>query len=238
MIESPRFSIPRIFLLFACCFAGCAEQDRRAGGAAGAAAVTAGADLAGAWELDYGQSDNIQAELNTLVRQLRREAERRANARGDNRSGAMAVGSAAADTGASIIGLARMADYITESQLLDIQQGPTDILVKREENFALTCEFHGEESREVRNPLGREICGWDDHQLVFWILLPEGLKINHRFSLGPSGERLNIATTVYSDRVSYPFTLNRVYNRYDPDSEGYSCEQTLTRGKVCTTRTP
>ena len=33
-------------------------------------------DFSGHWELDYGQSDNIQARLNALVRELRRQAER------------------------------------------------------------------------------------------------------------------------------------------------------------------
>ncbi len=193
---------------------------------------TPGADLSGSWELDLAQSDNIQLELDRLVRELQRQAQRRAQARGDSRSGP--TYSAGID-GASVVGLARMADYVTRSQLLEIEQSRTDIRIKREENFALTCEFFGAESRTVKNPLGREVCGWDDHQLVFWVVLPEGLRINHRLSLGPEGERLNIATTVYSDRVTYPFTLNRVYHRYDPEADGITCEMTLTRGKVCTT---
>ena len=35
-------------------------------------------DFSGHWELDYGQSDNIQSQLNALVRELRRQAERQA----------------------------------------------------------------------------------------------------------------------------------------------------------------
>jgi hypothetical protein len=192
-----------------------------------------GADFAGSWELDLAQSDNIQLELDQLVRELRREAERRAQARGDTRGGPVIYG--AGLDGASIIGLAQMAEYITRSQLLEIDQSSHDIYIKREENFALTCEFHGTGSHTVKNALGQEMCGWDRHQLVFWVLLPEGLRINHRLSLGPDGERLNIATTVYSDQVAYPFTLNRVYHRFDPEADGISCEVTLTRGKVCTT---
>lgn len=194
---------------------------------------TTGADFTGSWELDLAQSDNIQLELDRLVRELRREAERRAQARGDSRAGPISYG--AGLDGASIIGLAQMAEYITRSQLLEIDQGSHDIRIKREENFALTCEFHGAESHTTRTALGQEICGWDRHQLVFWVVLPEGLRINHRLSLGPDGERLNIATTVYSDQVTYPFTLNRVYHRFDPEADGISCEVTLTRGKVCTT---
>ncbi len=194
-------------------------------------------DFSGHWELDYGQSDNIQARLNALVRELRRQAERQAQGNVERR-GAISIGGSGANSAPSIIGLAQMADMITQSQLLDIEQSLNDIRVKREGNFALTCEFFSGDSQTVENPLGTEICGWTGHQLVFRIYLPEGLSIQHVMSMGPSGERMGIATTVVSDRVSQPFTLNRVYNRYEPGQAGYVCEQTLTRGRVCTTEQP
>ena len=100
------------------------------------------------------------------------------------------------------------------------------------------CEFGDGSVYTQRNPMGSEVCGWDGHQLVFQIFLPEGVSIAHRFTLGPQGERINVATTVRSDRVSYPFTLDRVFNRYDPTSTGIRCKQTLTRGRVCTTEAP
>ena len=31
-------------------------------------------DLSGSWEMDYSQSDNIQAELDSMVRELRRRS--------------------------------------------------------------------------------------------------------------------------------------------------------------------
>ncbi len=49
------------------------------------------------------------------------------------------------------------------------------------------------------------------------------------------GQKLNIATTMVTDQVSFPFLLNRVYNRFEPGESGYKCEVTLTRGTVCTT---
>ena len=197
-------------------------------------------DLAGSWEMDYGQSDNIQTKLDTLVRELRRDAERRARSSGsmNQAPGAgMVVGSSGANSGASIIGLAQMSELITRSPLLRIKQDEERISVKREETFALSCEFHSGEFHTVETPFGTETCGWNAHQLVFRILLPEGLSIQHVMTLGPEGERLNIATTVVSDQVSYPFTLNRVYNRFVPGSSGFRCTQTLTRGRVCTTET-
>ena len=51
----------------------------------------------------------------------------------------------------------------------------------------------------------------------------------------PQGERLQIATTVFSSQVSYPFTLDKVYRRFDPSVDGITCKQTLNRGRVCTT---
>ncbi len=189
---------------------------------------------AGFWELSLGKSDNIQAKLDTLVRELVERAQRQAQGKGD-RGGGMVVGGSGANSGPSIIGLAKMADLVTRSQLLEIEQDKNAILIKREDNFALTCEFYRGPSEARETPYGTEVCGWDSRQLLFRMYLPDGLSIQHRVSLGASGDRLNIATTIYSDQVSYPFTLSRVYNRYDPDRGGIRCEMTLTRGKVCTT---
>jgi hypothetical protein len=191
-------------------------------------------DFTGSWELDYSQSDNIQTKLDSMVRELRRQAERRSQ--GGNQGAIMVGGSAGANSAPSIIGLARMSDLITRSPLLKIKQSEHEIKIKREENFALTCEFYAGQFQSVETPLGTEICGWNGHQLVFKILLPEGLSIQHVMTLASYGGKLNIATTVVSDQVSYPFTLNRVYNRFVPGSSGYSCKMTLTKGRVCSTQ--
>ena len=193
-------------------------------------------DFSGFWEMDYAASDNIQARLNSLVRELQQLAQRRSNGTMDNRpGGGTTMGSGSYNSGPSVIGLAQMADMITQSQLLEVVQDEHEVRIKREDTFALSCELYDDYAHSVETLFGREVCGWDSHQLLFKIYLPEGLSIQHRFTLGSSGERLNIATTVVSDRVSYPFTLNRVYTRYDPEKTGISCEMTLTRGKVCTT---
>jgi len=193
-------------------------------------------DFSGHWEMDYSDSDNIQIELDSMVRELQRRAQRQANGNMNNRSGgAVSMGGSGYNSGPSIVGLAQMADLITRSPLLEISQKDYEITVKREETFALTCEFYRANFQIRETPFGKEVCGWDAHQLLFRISLPEGLSIQHRMSLGPEGQRLNIATTVISDRVSVPFTLDRVYNRYSPADTGISCELTLTRGKVCTT---
>ena len=50
-------------------------------------------------------------------------------------------------------------------------------------------------------------------------------------TLAPDGQSLHIATTVANG--SQPFTLNRVYYRFDPLPPDYSCEYTLSKGNVC-----
>lgn len=191
-------------------------------------------NFSGHWELDYAQSDNLQARLNALVRELRKQNERR-GASGEIGGGPALVVGGVGNSGDSIIGLARMADLITQSALLTVSQDAEGIKVKREGNFALDCQFTGDTAYRVDSPLGRELCGWDGHQMVFTLLLPEGLSIRHRLTLSPDRQHMNIASTVISDRVSEPFTLNRVYNRFDPATTGYHCKMTLTRGRVCTT---
>ena len=198
---------------------------------------TKAVDFSGSWELDYGQSDNTQERLDSVVRELNREAERRAkgNMRQGPVGGGIVISGANANSRSSILGLVRMADMITQSSLLEIEQNPHKIRVKREADSDLTCEFYGGNLRTVETPFGTEVCGWKGHQLVFSLLLPGGLSIQHVMTRGANGQKLNIATTVVTDQVSFPFTLNRVYNRFVPGDSGYHCEMTLTRGRVCTT---
>lgn len=194
-------------------------------------------DFSGSWEMDYGQSDNTQQKLDSMVRELNREAQRRAQQGMQQGSfgGGMVINSSGGNSGSSILGLVRMADLVTQSPLLDISQDRHKIRVKREDDFDLTCEFYPGELSRIETPFGTEICGWNGHQLVFKLLLPDGLSIQHVMTMGAAGQKLNIATTVVTDQVSFPFLLNRVYNRFEPGESGYKCEVTLTRGTVCTT---
>ena len=213
-------------LLFALLLTACSSTEPRLPQVKTAAAV----DFSGAWEVDYSQSENIRESFDVMLRELQRQIERQ-NRNMQQGGGTLSVGG----SGSSLYALARMAEIVTEPQLLDITQSPTEITIKREGSFALTCEFHPGKLDTSESPLGREICGWDGHQLLFQIFLPDGLNIYHRLTLGPSGERIQIATTLVSDQVSWPFNIDRVYRRYDPNTPGIRCKQTLTKGKVCTT---
>ncbi len=195
-------------------------------------------DFSGFWELDYSQSDNIQANLNALVRDVRQQYERAQGGGGVYQQAGPSMiigGSGDTNSGASIIGLAQMADLVTQSQLLEVTQDEYKIRLKREGDYALSCEFYPGQYHTVETPLGREVCGWEEHQLIFKTVLPEGLTIQQVLSLAPDGQRLNIATTVISDRVTSPFTVNRVYVQYVPQDDGYSCKMTISKGRVCTT---
>jgi hypothetical protein len=197
---------------------------------------TQAVNFSGSWELDYSQSDNTQEKLDSVVRELNREAQRRAQ--GGIQQGpvsGISMGGSGPNSGSAILGLVRMADLITQSPLLEITQDEHKIQVKREDDFSLSCEFYAGEYRREKTPFGTDACGWNAHQLVFKSLLPDGLSIQHVMTLGAAGQKLNIATTVVSDQVSFPFTLNRVYNRFQPGDSGFTCQETLTKGKVCTT---
>lgn len=234
-IPAPRFVLVTLYSLWALCLSGCgsAPHPRQVSNQ-----PPAEVNFSGFWELDYSQSDNIQARLDGLVRDLRQQSARRASATGVYQqpgAGVIIGGPGGTNSGTSIVGLAQMADLVTRSQLLEIAQDTHEIKVKREEDYALSCEFFPGQYHTVETPLGKEICGWDGHQLIFKTVLPEGLTIQQVLTMGADRRRLNIATTVISDRVTSPFTVNRVYNRYQPRDNGYSCKMTISRGRVCTT---
>ncbi len=214
------------------CLVGCSSAPEAPAGR-GAQARTV--DFSGAWEVDYSKSETVHDSYEAMMRELRRQVER-AQAMNQGRGGGSA-GVTIAAGGDDIYALARLAELVTDIQLMDIDQQARAITIKREGSFALYCEF-GDELYTQRNAMGSEVCGWDGHQLLFQIFLPEGVTIIHRFTLGPQGERINVATTVRSSRVSYPFSVDRVFNRYDPTRSGIRCKQTLTRGRVCTTEAP
>ena len=179
--------------------------------------------------MDHSQSETVRQQYEGMMAEVQRIQARR------SRSNMNQPGGAPVLSMAGVYDLARLAEIITEAQLLEIEQDARQINVKREGSFALVCDFGGDRSQKVETGLGSEACGWQDHQLLFHIYLPEGLSIQHRLTLGPQGERLQIATTLRSRRSSFPFTVDKVYNRFDPEADGIRCRQTLSRGRVCTT---
>ena len=187
-------------------------------------------DFSGHWEMDYGRSDDVDDQLQKLYREWQRAAERRANM--DQRGNQPTIGVDVSRSFRKVVALAQLADNITESQVLDVEQSDIDIEIRRENDFTLSCIFSTGEPDIVLDELGSEICGWDSHQLIFVTRLPDGLNIRHRLTRSKDGDRLHIATTV-SSKQAQPFTINRFYYRFSPLPENYSCEYTLSRGNVC-----
>jgi hypothetical protein len=219
----------RIFAVFLLLFLSACKDEAVKPSASVSRHAPGTSDFSGYWEMDYGRSDNVDSKLQTMYREWYRNMSRQA--RGDQRRANMGV-QVDSSRFRSIVDVARLADQITSSQVLEIEQSEIDIEIQRENNFSLSCVFREGEPEVVVAELGSEVCGWDAHQLVFYIRLPDGLDIQHRLTLSEDADRLHVATQVDS-RKSAPFTLNRFYFRYDPMPENYSCEYTLSRGNVC-----
>ncbi|EED35469.1 hypothetical protein NOR51B_1415 [Luminiphilus syltensis NOR5-1B] len=191
------------------------------------------ADFSGHWEVDYSRSENVQTKLNAVIREVQREQARRARAIEQGRSPGPAQ--SGRNSWRSIIGLAEMADLITAIELVEIVQSDREVRIKRDNSFALICDIRKPPPVVQMTAFGSERCGWDGHQLYFQIALPDGLTIEHRITMAQTRDLLGISTTVSSGQVSESFLVNKVYARYDPESAGYRCRQTLSKGRVCST---
>ena len=185
-------------------------------------------DLTGNWELDYGSSDNLQAQFNGMLRNLNRQQARA----GGGERGAVAVNNSSRQ---ALLGLAQMAELVTQTQLMEIDQDRVSIDIEREDTFSLSCDYAAGMIQRQDYGVGAERCFWDGNQLVFEIRLPDGLDIVHRFSASSDRESLAVVTTLFSSQVSTPFSVRRIYRRFDPSRSPYRCTETLTRGRVCTT---
>ncbi len=193
-------------------------------------------DFTGSWQLDYRLSEDLYEKIEILQRIAISNAQRRAppipgSARG--RGPVFMVNNRPVNNINAIIGLGQMAEIISRTTVLEIDQNGGGIEILRKDDFPLTCSFYGGMAVPIADALGTELCGWDYHQLIFRIDLPDGFIIHHRITLAPAGDKLNIATTVQSRNLQQPFTLNRVYQRFVPLPSEFECETTVSKGKSC-----
>jgi len=130
------------------------------------------------------------------------------------------------------VNLGRLGEQITRTAVLNVRMQGNTLYVDRDDNFSLRCEVGGI-AEEAEN-LGYSRCRMNDRALVFWLGLPGGFGIEHRLILSERGDRLSIATTVAADGVSQAFSVSRVYQPFEPVTEGIQCQYTLGKGKVCT----
>ena len=189
-------------------------------------------DMTGHWEIDFARSDNLQDQLSAIARRVQREAVRRARLAEEGRGYAGSPLPGQSD----LVTLARLAEIITEPILLEVIQNDARIRVKRENSFALVCEYDGSGLSITVDTLGIQRCGWDGDQLFFVLELEEGLDVTHRLSRSDKTDMLLLVTSVETASTRFPLVVSQYFTPYDPDALGYRCERTLTRGKVCSTQ--
>lgn len=211
------------------CAAGCAAPE-----IAGppAPALPAGelmpVSLAGSWERDYSRDDDVNATLQRAYNMLARSV-------ADQRMGVPSRNGLSPRQASALLALARLAERITRPDVLTVAQTDHEISVSRKDDFSMLCQFFESGPKSTDSPYGTEICAWEERDLVSLLLLPEGLRVAHRFTLSDDGERLRIITTVSSPISPVPFTLRRFYRKFDRLPPEYNCIETLSMKRVCST---
>ena len=134
-------------------------------------------DFSGSWELDYQLSDHSSEKIRYLYVQAKAQAERAAErAQNSGRYVDPRIFNVQ-----SVIGLGRLAEKIAQATVLTISQEDDHIVIKRNDDFALVCDFG--EMGWKESAIGTEGCAWYEDQLAFQIALPEGLSVFHQFSI-------------------------------------------------------
>ena len=196
-------------------------------------------DFSGSWEKDFRRSDNWEDELSRTLRIRQESAARQQSSPGSSRIRAtppISVGNInlprTRRRGASIVDLARLAEYISRQNTIEIKQTRNEIIIERSGEAALVCGVEYDLQRTFANEHGVEVCGWDGQQLVFQIMLPDDLIIMHRFTVSSNQQVLNLLTSIYS-KGGEPFNLIQAFTKYETPRDEFNCIQTLSRGQVC-----
>jgi len=189
-------------------------------------------NLSGSWERDYSRGDIVSVEVNRVLRQLQRAA---IDPRLSNDRIGVAHTSDTRRKMSRVLALAQLADLITQVDSLTIAQSEHQISVQRKGDFAISCEFYNGVAQGPATEYGNEICGWDGHQFVSRLILPDGLRVSHRFTISTDGKSLLVSTTVSSSATTTPFTLDRYYNQFERPASEFNCIETLSMKRVCST---
>ena len=195
-------------------------------------------DFSGSWEKDFRRSDNWRDELNRKMR-MRQEAAQRQTSQSPRRNVVqppISVGSInlprSSGSTASVVELARLAEDVSRQTTLNITQTLDEIRITRRNDSTLVCGLGYEVIQTFANEFGVEACGWDQQQLVFQTTLPGELSIVHRFNVSSNRKELNLIITINS-RNRESFSLVQAFTRYDAPAPDIQCDQTLSRGRVC-----
>ncbi len=180
------------------------------------------ADLSGSWERDYSRSDDIQGVLNSTLRRIYRP---------QPDSGYPAP----SQDPSKVVALARFAELITRPDVLTITQDDYEVKIARKDDFTMLCEFYEGYAKRTESEYGAEVCSWNGHQLVSHLVLPDGLLVSHRFTVSADAMSLHVSTTISSSATRIPFTVNRVYMKFEPPESDFNCVETLSMKRVCST---
>ena len=192
-------------------------------------------DFSGSWEKDFGRSEKWEDELNRMLRIRQEQAIRQQAGVSGGGGPAVSIGNINLNSsrdGASIIDLARLAEYISRQTTINILQDREQVRIERRGEAPLICSIEAGPMETFNSEHGREVCGWDQQQLVFIITLPGELTIQHRFTVAADREELRLVTSIRSG-TGAPFNLLQTFVRYDEPAESFDCVLTLSRGRVC-----
>ena len=193
-------------------------------------------DFSGSWEIDYELTESPQEKIRWLYDVARAQIEQQQRAlRSQRKEGGIVPARrnvSAINDLQSVIGLGTLAESISRSTILTIEQTDDLVIVKRDGDYALTCDLNL--ASISGNRLGKEYCRFNKAgQLVFVVALPEGLTVMNRLVMSADNKRISVATTLKSSKLTQEFTLNRVYMPFQPGKGMFECKYTLKDKKTC-----
>ena len=130
----------------------CAGQPRRALESQSNPLV----NFSGSWQLNYGLSEDLYEKIETLQRIAIANARLQTPPSHAGRRGpVIMVNNRPVNNLRAIISLGQMADVISRTTVLDIEQSDEGIEIARKDDFALTCSFYG--ARQCLSPMPLEL---------------------------------------------------------------------------------
>ena len=183
----------------------------------------------GAWQKDYRRSDNLEQVLNYRINQIRNSVER---SRGNGADAPTVRVENQSRGGNTIVDLARFAELISRHNDIYISHNQERIVIRRDGEADLICDTASAPVYTFSDQFGYEACGWVAGQLIFKIGLPGEIAVIYRFAVSEDRSTLSLQTRI-SSHETLTFDLDEYFLRYEKPEEQYHCEQTLSRGRVC-----
>lgn len=186
------------------------------------------ADYSGYWERNYARGGDIRAAYYQALDRL--YATRPDQTFGGPATIGMSVPSRQQE---ALIALARLAEEVTDTDVLTISQTDYEIVIEREDDYAILCGFFDGMADPTVTDYGREVCGWAGKDLVAQLSLPKRLDVAHRFSISEDRSEMRVTTTITAPSSRVPFEISRFYKRFDRLPPNYNCVETLSKRRVC-----